>query len=852
MAGIRLIQINSALISNISGYAPNDFHEIHVLDLHLRDEDGKIRKIENLSMVPNLRQLNLSYNAILKMEGFERLNYLVELNLAENSISKIENLESLRSLQKLNLSGNEIERIPENIQLLTRLTHFRIARNKLRKLDDIGHLTALNRLTNFRIDENPITQTPNFSYYVIFENMHLRFLDGVEITDEMREKALNIFGSNNLHRLKNQIILEHHRLARLKKQIMESKEKEIIENQASYDQQLIDKANQSFSFRVNELKETEELIERLESIVRTHSPKDEQQDFRASASHTQSAIKQSSSMKKGEIPPIKEDSSYHDRRLEVHLQSPFSPSEPHFIKSSNAPFTSSAGARAEQNKELLSSRPNRRTSYSSSPPEEERRKRETEKQGQYEEEDDTRWEGTPAPPFSNNPQASFLASKRLTELNSRIEKLTQRLLNSESEKQELLLKIEKTKEGYDLAQQEMNEMDINLENAVIALQSANEENSKLKRQFQELKISKDVEIEEKEKKFQMEINGLQKQNQDLLDKVDAYQKRIQSLATEASGPKISLEKKYQSEREQKLKLTNENQEIKNLIHQLKSDNIQLQGSQEQSQTRNYELEKKNYELSQTIERLENDIDELIKIKKSSPSMLHQGSSSNRRIEKVGKYSPINDNYYGNHNNNRNNEDSSSSSISLDVIPVHHSLQALLDNNSNIANDLLHKRPLSKLEQVAAEVVAATLLEEFEKLNIPAASQNMKIACVKTALRIIHTGINVSYLVGTEEAQGSKKQQQSQPEEGSEEVEISASSEQKENNYFARPILSNHNYEFRGLEQFKHLVKSTLLPLKEFGNKKVLTRLVSDALAGIVTYEDSNNIKKEIKQLEVSK
>jgi hypothetical protein len=845
MAGIRLIQINSALISNISGYAPNDFHEIHILDLHLRDEDGKIRKIENLSMVPNLRQLNLSYNAILKMEGFERLNYLVELNLAENSISKIENLESLRSLQKLNLSGNEIERIPENIQLLTRLTHFRIARNKLRKLDDIGHLTALNRLTNFRIDENPITQTPNFSYYVIFENMHLRFLDGVEITDEMREKALNIFGSNNLHRLKNQIILEHHRLARLKKQIMESKEKEIIENQASYDQQLIDKANQSFSFRVNELKETEELIERLESIVRTHSPKDEKEDFRASVSHTQSAIKQSSSMKKGEIPPIKEDSSYHDRRLEVHLQSPFSPSEPHFIKSSNAPFTTSAGTRSEQNKEQ-SSRPNRRTSSSSSPPEEKKKRHEEEQ----DEEEDTRWEGTPAA-FSNNPQASFLASKRLTELNSRIEKLTQRLLNSESEKQELLLKIEKTKEGYDLAQQEMNEMDINLENAVIALQSANEENSKLKRQFQDFKISKDVEMEEKEKKFQIEINGLQKQNQDLLDQVDAYQKRLQSLAIEASGPKISLEKKYQSEREQKLKLTNENQEIKNLIHQLKSDNIQLQNSQEQSQTRNYELEKKNYELSQTIERLENDIDELIKIKKSTPSTLHQGSSSHRRIEKIGKYSPINDNYYSN-TNNRNNEDSSSSSISLDVIPVHNSLQALLDNNSNIATDLLHKRPLSKLEQVAAEVVAATLLEEFEKLNIPAASQNMKIACVKTALRIIHTGINVSYLVATEEAQGSKKQQQSQPEEGSEEVEISASSEQKENNYFARPILANNNYEFRGLEQFKHLVKSTLLPLKEFGNKKVLTKLVSDALAGIVTYEDSNNVKKEIKQLEVSK
>jgi hypothetical protein len=75
-------------VSNLN--EKEELKALKFLDLHLRDEaKGKIRKIENLNSLVNLRLLNLSYNSITKIEGLDSLNSLVELNLAENSIHHV-------------------------------------------------------------------------------------------------------------------------------------------------------------------------------------------------------------------------------------------------------------------------------------------------------------------------------------------------------------------------------------------------------------------------------------------------------------------------------------------------------------------------------------------------------------------------------------------------------------------------------------------------------------------------------------------------------------------------------------------------------------------------------------------
>ena len=83
-----ICHISTNLIREVSGEI--DLKKITILDLHLRNPDkGKIRKIEGLDNLLNLKLLNLSYNAIIVMEGLNNLHNIIELNLAENGLRKV-------------------------------------------------------------------------------------------------------------------------------------------------------------------------------------------------------------------------------------------------------------------------------------------------------------------------------------------------------------------------------------------------------------------------------------------------------------------------------------------------------------------------------------------------------------------------------------------------------------------------------------------------------------------------------------------------------------------------------------------------------------------------------------------
>ena len=158
--------IDDELICELSGldvhdsrYA-DDLARITSLDLHLRDgEKGKIRRIENLSKLPLLQQLNLSYNAVSRVEGLASLRFLVELNLAENSLSRIEGIFHMQHLERLNLCGNRIERLPSRLSSLP-LSALRLNRNRLCDLQDLEVFQGMHTLRNLRIDNNLFPSPP--------------------------------------------------------------------------------------------------------------------------------------------------------------------------------------------------------------------------------------------------------------------------------------------------------------------------------------------------------------------------------------------------------------------------------------------------------------------------------------------------------------------------------------------------------------------------------------------------------------------------------------------------------------------------------------------------------------------
>ena len=74
----------------LSKFSHSSLERLQSLDLHIRDTNfGKINRIQNLHFVPNILQLNLSYNCITRIEGLTSLTHLNELNLAENAISEV-------------------------------------------------------------------------------------------------------------------------------------------------------------------------------------------------------------------------------------------------------------------------------------------------------------------------------------------------------------------------------------------------------------------------------------------------------------------------------------------------------------------------------------------------------------------------------------------------------------------------------------------------------------------------------------------------------------------------------------------------------------------------------------------
>ena len=78
---------------------------------HLRLDGLRLQRIENMGVLTNLVELNVSSNELQNLSGLEKCTALQRLDASFNRIASLDHISGLSELQSLVLTGNNIERV---------------------------------------------------------------------------------------------------------------------------------------------------------------------------------------------------------------------------------------------------------------------------------------------------------------------------------------------------------------------------------------------------------------------------------------------------------------------------------------------------------------------------------------------------------------------------------------------------------------------------------------------------------------------------------------------------------------------------------------------------------------------
>ncbi|XP_008476347.1 dynein regulatory complex subunit 3-like [Diaphorina citri] len=148
-----------------------------------------LRKIENLWMMENLVELDLSMNHIGVIENLDQLVCLEKLDLGYNRIEQIQGLDTLVNLKVLNLKMNRIETI-EGLDHLEKLELFNIAANRIQSLASLVYLRRFKHLGRLNIERNPVCDKENVDGFAIAMVPQLQCYNNHIILEDERRTAL--------------------------------------------------------------------------------------------------------------------------------------------------------------------------------------------------------------------------------------------------------------------------------------------------------------------------------------------------------------------------------------------------------------------------------------------------------------------------------------------------------------------------------------------------------------------------------------------------------------------------------------------------------------------------------------
>lgn len=134
----------------------------------------------------------LTLNLVLQKSKIDDIRRVQKLNVCAAQLQDIGVLRQATSLEVLSLSLNEITEIGA-ISSCRRLRELYLRKNQIRDINQVLHLTRLPTLQVLNLSDNPISRDPNYRRFVVAAIPSLERLDDVNISDEEREGALQVF-----------------------------------------------------------------------------------------------------------------------------------------------------------------------------------------------------------------------------------------------------------------------------------------------------------------------------------------------------------------------------------------------------------------------------------------------------------------------------------------------------------------------------------------------------------------------------------------------------------------------------------------------------------------------------------
>lgn len=134
----------------------------------------------------------LTRNLVLQKAKVDDIRRVQKLNICAAQLQDIGVLRSASSVQTLSLSVNDIHELGA-LSSCVRLHELYLRKNQISDINQVLHLSRLRNLQVLNLSDNPVSHDPNYRYFVIAAIPSLVRLDDVNISDEERAAALNIF-----------------------------------------------------------------------------------------------------------------------------------------------------------------------------------------------------------------------------------------------------------------------------------------------------------------------------------------------------------------------------------------------------------------------------------------------------------------------------------------------------------------------------------------------------------------------------------------------------------------------------------------------------------------------------------